>query len=128
MAPDDPPMSTSQIEPAELFETLDRSLSTSTPAEALEALAKTLSDRSEFRALLDARLLQARLDLGLPLIQGGSLTEIPEPSRSRYEERYVEAIREVGHRLLDAGGDWRGVGLFPRDRRARSGCRRHRRL
>ena len=96
-------MSTSQIETSELFETLDRTLATSTPAEALEQLATTLSDRGEFRALLDARLLQARLDLGLPLVQGGSIADIPEPARTQYEERYVEAIREVGKRLLDAG-------------------------
>ncbi len=96
-------MSISQIEPAELFETLDRTLATSSPAEALEQLATTLADRGEFRALLDARLLQARLDLGLPLVQAGSIAEIPEPTRTQYEERYVEAIREVGKRLLDVG-------------------------
>jgi hypothetical protein len=97
-------MSTSHIEPAtELFETLDQALATTTPAEALDQLAKTLADRGEFRALLDARLLQARLDLGLPLVQGGSIAEIPEPTRSQYEERYVEAIREVGKKLLEAG-------------------------
>jgi hypothetical protein len=96
-------MSTSQIETAELFETLEQALATSTPAEALEQLATTLADRGEFRALLDARLLQARLDLGLPLVMTGSLNDVPEPGRSQYEERYIEAIREVGKRLLDAG-------------------------
>ena len=96
-------MSTSRIESAELFEMLDQALATSTPAEALEVLASDLADRGEFRALLDARLLQARLDLGLPLVQIGSLAEIPEPTRTQYEERYVEAIREVGRKLLDVG-------------------------
>jgi hypothetical protein len=96
-------MSTSPIEPAELFEALDRSLAESTPAEALDRLATALADRGEYRALLDARLLRARLDLGLPLVLGGSIAEIPEPARSQYEERYVEAIREVGNRLLNAG-------------------------
>ena len=100
-------MSTSETqtraEPAELFETLDRSLAESSPAEALGQLANLLAARGEFRALLDARLLQARLDLGLPLVQVGSLAELPEPQRTQYEERYVEAIREVGKQLLDAG-------------------------
>ena len=32
----------------------------------------------------------------------GGLTELPEPVRSQYEERYVEAIRSVGQRFLDA--------------------------
>jgi hypothetical protein len=96
-------MSQSRIEADELFETLDQSLATSTPAEALDRLATDLADRGEFRALLDARLLQARLELGLPLVHPGSLAEIPEPRRTEYEERYVEAIREVGRKLLDLG-------------------------
>jgi hypothetical protein len=102
------PMSISS-EPDTLFETIDQALATSTPAETLDQLARNLADRGEFRALLDARLLQARLDLGLPLILSGSLSEIPEPTRTQYEERYVEAIREVGQRLLDAkeiGAAW----------------------
>jgi hypothetical protein len=90
-------------EPDALFETLDRTLELSSPAEAIEQIATQLAERGEFRALLDARLLQARLDLGLPPVQSGSLAEIPEPTRTRYEERYVEAIREVGGRLLQAG-------------------------
>jgi hypothetical protein len=90
-------------EPDALFETIDRTLATASPAEAIEQIATQLADRGEFRALLDARLLQARLELGLPPIQSGSLAEIAEPLRSQYEERYIEAIREVGHRLLIAG-------------------------
>ena len=85
------------------FETLDRALATSSPAEALDHLVRVLADRGEFRALLDARLLKARHDLGLPLVQAGSLADIPEPTRTEYEERYVEAIRDIGRRLLDAG-------------------------
>jgi hypothetical protein len=97
-------MSTSASTESEaLFESLDRSLETASPAEALDELARLLADRGEYRALLDARLLQARLDLGLPLVLTGSIADLPEPARTRYEERYVEAIREVGGRLLGAG-------------------------
>ena len=96
-------MSTSRIETDEWFETLDRTLADSTPAESLARLAASLADRGEFRALLDARLLQARLEIGLPLVPSGPLAEIPEPARSKYEDRYVEAIREVGEKLLGAG-------------------------
>ena len=96
-------MSTISEESAELFESLDRALESSTPAEAVDRLAEALADRGEFRALLDARLLRARLDLGLPPVLSGPLTDLPEPARSQYEERYVEAIREVGRRLLDSG-------------------------
>ncbi len=85
------------------FDTIDRTLATSGPAEALDQLARVLADRGEFRALLDAKLLKARHDLGLPLVLAGSLADLPEPGRTRYEERYVEAIRDVGGRLLEAG-------------------------
>ena len=68
----------------------------------LALLVRDLTERSEFRALLDALLLLARHDLGLPLIAVGALADLPEPTRSRYEERYVEAIRSVGQSFLDA--------------------------
>ena len=102
-------MSTTETEPAALFEALDRALAGSSPAEAVAQLADALAVRGEFRALLDARLLQARLELGLPTVMVGPLAEMPEPARTQYEERYVEAIREVGNRLLDAneiGAAW----------------------
>jgi hypothetical protein len=43
------------------------------------------------------------------LIQEGNLGGLPEPVRTEYEARYVEAIRLVGARLLEAGditGAW----------------------
>src|SRR5262249_1350767 len=43
------------------------------------------------------------------LIQEGNLSGLPEPVRTEYEARYVEAIRLVGSRLLEAGditGAW----------------------
>jgi hypothetical protein len=85
------------------FDALDRTLRASGPGAALDQLIGHLAERGEFRALLDALLLKARHELGLPLVQVGPLAEIPEPARSRYEDRYVEAIRSVGGKLLDAG-------------------------
>lgn len=90
-------------EPDALFDSIDRDRLASNPAEVIAKIAAELAERGEFRALLDARLLQARLDLGLPPIQVGSLAEIAEPARTRYEERYIEAIREVGNRLIEIG-------------------------
>lgn len=55
------------------------------------------------RVLLDALLLKARHQLGLPAVVDGPLAQLPEPQRSQYEERYVEAIRTVGARLLAQG-------------------------
>ncbi|WP_406696422.1 hypothetical protein V5E97_36065 [Singulisphaera sp. Ch08] len=91
------------VQDAEPFHALEQTLGASGPRAVLDQLVDRLAERGEFRALLDALLLRARHELGLPLIQVGSLSELPEPARSQYEERYVEAIRSVGDRLLNAG-------------------------
>ena len=88
---------------AAVFHGFDEALCGSGPDAALEYLTSTLAERGEFRALLDAMLLKARHELGLPLIQLGGLNDLPEPARSQYEERYVAAIRTVGTRLLESG-------------------------
>jgi hypothetical protein len=85
------------------FDDLESALRTSGPPAALERLADHLSASGDYRALLDALLLKARHELGLPLIAGGALSELPEPARSLYEERYVAAIRLVGSKHLDSG-------------------------
>jgi hypothetical protein len=85
------------------FDTLDRSLSSAGPSEALAELIRILEERGDSRGLLDAMLLKARHELGLPLVQSGTLADIPEPERTQFEERYVDAIRHVGQRLLAAG-------------------------
>ncbi len=91
------------------FDAVDRALSSDGPASALERLVAWQDERGDARGLLDALLLKARHELRLPLVQVGPLGEIPEPKRSQYEDRYVEAIRRVGRKLLDAGdivGAW----------------------
>src|SRR5262249_56885207 len=73
------------------------------PLAALQRLTAHLSASGDYRALLDALLLRARHELGLPLIAAGPLAELPEPVRTQYEEKYVDAIRQVGSKYLDAG-------------------------
>ncbi len=48
-------------------------------------------------------MLKARFELGLPTFTTGSLSALPEPARTQYEEKYVDAIRLVGSRYLEAG-------------------------
>lgn len=73
------------------------------PALALERLAEALAERGDPRGQLEALLLRARWDLGLPLVRPTPLNDLAEPTRTQYEERYVTALREVGRRLLDSG-------------------------
>ncbi len=101
-APESPP-------PPTRLETVDSALRDGNPNDAVDRLIEVLDREGSPRELLDALLLKARVELGLPSVQTGSLAELPEPARSRYEDRYVEAIRRVGSKLLEAGdipGAW----------------------
>ncbi len=85
------------------FDLLDETNASSEASSVLDMLISHLEAGQAHRQLLDALLLKARHDLGLPLIQVGPLTELAEPVRTQYEERYVAAIRHVGQKLLDGG-------------------------
>lgn len=96
------------VDPAP-FDEIETALKNEGPAAAFDRLIALAEARGDGRSLLDALLLKARHDLGLPLIRPGSLVDLPEPTRSQYEERYVEALRTVGRKRLEAGdvvGAW----------------------
>jgi hypothetical protein len=99
----DAPAATGHTTDLAAFDTLDRTLRDVGAAATLARLVGHLDRRGAYRALLDALLLQARHELGLPLVQVGGLSDVAEPLRSHYEERYVEAIRTVGRKFLEAG-------------------------
>ncbi|APW59817.1 hypothetical protein [Paludisphaera borealis] len=97
---------TPAIEPAvtdapQGFDDLEAILDAEGPAPALDRLIERLDASRDYRLLLDALLLKARHELGLPLIQVGKYAELPEEQRTRFEDRYVEALRRVGSRFLD---------------------------
>ena len=85
------------------FDALERTLRHSGPPGAFEQLIEHLDKAGDYRSLLDALLLKARYDLNLPLIQVGGLSNLAEPVRTQFEDRYVEAIRLVGSKFLAAG-------------------------
>jgi hypothetical protein len=85
------------------FDSIAATLRERGPIAALERLADDLNASGDYRALLDAMLLKARQELGLPLIAPGSLADVPEPKRTQYEEKYVEAIRLIGSKYLASG-------------------------
>jgi hypothetical protein len=92
----------------ETFDALARALRESGPTALLDLLVRQLDERRDARGLLEALLLKARHELGLPLVQVGNLAEIPDDLKAKYEQRYVDAIRTVGGKLL-AGGDIPGA-------------------
>jgi hypothetical protein len=104
----DPSTSVAESEKAALirgsaFDSVQEALRTQGPLTALARLAAHLEATGDLRALLDALLLRARYELGLPLVSSGSLAEITEPIRTQYEEKYIEALRLVGSKYLVTG-------------------------
>jgi len=69
-------------------------------AALLAALVAELSASRRWHALFDARLLEARLALGLPLAGGGPLSPA---AQAALESRSLDACREAGWPLLEEG-------------------------
>lgn len=69
----------------------------------LEALARELASAGRWHDLFQARLLQQRVRLGLAADSAAALDEVAEPLRSKLEDAYTDACREVGELLLAAG-------------------------
>lgn len=90
-------------DPAAACSDLDRILAAEGPAAMVDRLVALVEQQGTPRDLLDALLLAARLELGLPAIPGGPMADLTEATRTQYEDRYLAAIRRVGHRLIAAG-------------------------
>jgi hypothetical protein len=73
------------------------------PAALFQRVAKSLVEAGELHRLFDLRLIQERQRLGLPLDRRTAIDDVEEPLRSQVEAGYLEACREVGELLLEAG-------------------------
>ena len=71
---------------------------------ALDLLVTIAQKDKNYPLLFEARLMQARHKIGLPLIFNASLDDLPEEQRRAYEEAMREAARETGNLFL-ADGD-----------------------
>jgi hypothetical protein len=84
-----------------MFEELEQAGSA---ARALELLVERLRADKDYPRLFDARLMQKRVELDLPLASNISIDDLPEQKRGPYEQAFLAAAREVGELFL-AGGD-----------------------
>jgi hypothetical protein len=83
------------------FVRLER-ISAAAGADAMfDALAESLARRHRWHALFDARLMQARVALGLS--PAGQLGDLPAAIRDDLDARSLAACREAGWPLLDEG-------------------------
>jgi hypothetical protein len=68
-----------------------------------DGLVDQLKNDRKHHELFDVLLMRSRRGLGLPAILTTSLDELEEPLRSRVENAYLAACREVGQLLLAEG-------------------------
>jgi len=67
----------------------------------LESLVASLTEQKRWHALFDARILQARVAIGLPPV--GAPGDVPPHLRDVFDERSLAACREAGWPLLAEG-------------------------
>lgn len=70
---------------------------------ALEQLAARFRFDKQYRELFDARLMQKRLELGLPLVSQPAIGDLPKDVQQAYQDAYVRAAQEVGELFLAEG-------------------------
>jgi hypothetical protein len=86
------------------FDLIDQAARQGGARSALDLLVTIAQKDKNYPLLFDARLMQSRHKIGLPLIFNISLDDLPEEQRQAYEEAMREAARETGNLFL-ADGD-----------------------
>lgn len=83
-----------------IFPWIEHVLQNGNAGRALEQLAERFRRDKQYRGLLDARLMQKRLELGLPLVSTPGISDVPKEFQQAYQDAYVHAAREVGELIL----------------------------
>src|SRR5215203_59856 len=96
-------MSADRISDAAIFPWLDAVLKNGDAGAAFEQLAGRFRRDKQYRALFDVRLMEARHELGLPLVSAPAINDLPAELQERYQEASVRAAREVGELVLTDG-------------------------
>jgi hypothetical protein len=85
------------------FSWIDEALQQGDAGAAFEQLAERFRRHKEYRSLLEVRLMQARFELGLPLVSTSRIGDMPKARQEAYQSAYVRAAREVGELMLADG-------------------------
>jgi hypothetical protein len=70
---------------------------------AFDLLAERFRAAKKYPLLFELRLMRKRRELGLPLVQAGSIDDIPPEKRPAYEQGFLDAARETGSLYLGDG-------------------------
>ena len=87
----------------QLEDQLTKASDSDTKRSLLDRLEEVLIESEDFHRLFDAKLIRTRLRMGLPITQPASLSGIPREQEAEFRDAWMEAARDVGQRLLDAG-------------------------
>jgi hypothetical protein len=93
----------------DVFDRIEQAVRSGGADAGLELLIRALAEDKNYQLLFEARMMRTRHNLGLPLVQTGSIDEIPNEKRAAYEQAFAESAREVGLMLLADGnilGAW----------------------
>ena len=71
---------------------------------AFAQLVERFRQEKQYRRIFDARLMQARLQLDLPLVSQPTFADLATEKQRAYQDAYVRAARETGE-LFAADGD-----------------------
>jgi hypothetical protein len=91
------------------FELIEQAFCSGGATAVFDLLLSRAREERDARLLFDARIMQVRRRLGLPLIQTEPVLDISEEQRPAYEAAFREAAREAGGICLEAGdiaGAW----------------------
>ena len=94
--------------PEDDFDRAEHALQAGGAESALQFLSDKFRAEKNYAALFETRLMRKRRELGLPLLQMGSLDDIPDDKRPAYEKEFIEAARETGNLFLGDGDIPRG--------------------
>ena len=82
------------------FSWIDELVRNGNTGTAFEQLAERFRRDKNYRGIFDARLMQKRLELGLPLVSTAGIGDVPKDLQQAYQDAYVHAAREVGELML----------------------------
>ena len=87
----------------DVFELVEQALESGGSEAVFDVVLEKLCSEKNYPLVFEARLMQKRNELGLPLIQVESAPDLPEKTQSAYQQATVDAAREVGSLFLADG-------------------------
>ncbi len=94
------------------FDLIEQAVRCSGAESAFLLLAEKFKNEKNYALLFEARMLQVRYKLGLPLLSVGSIDDVPDDKRGAYEQALTDAAREAGSLFLADGDIQRGWPYF----------------